>query len=201
MRFYGDIILSENKRQKRGIFMQKSKKTDLMKLCFAAMFAALICIGTVLIVIPVMGGGFVNFGDCFILVAAWTLGPYYGFAAGAIGSALADLFVGYAMYAPATFFIKGLIALTAAFAAHAISASSNRKLGYIIGATLGELVMIAGYYLYNATVMGYGFIGAALTLHYDAIQAVAGATMGCLLIAILEKTVLKKQFKNTKQKT
>lgn len=181
--------------------MAKNKKTNIMKLCFAAMFAALICVGTVLIVIPVMGGGFVNFGDCFILVAAWTLGPYYGFAAGAIGSALADLFVGYAMYAPATFVIKGLIALTAAFAARAISAKSgNKKLGYIIGAIAGELIMIAGYYLFNATVMGYGFIGAALTLHFDAIQAAAGAIMGCLLIAILEKTVLKKQFKSTKQK-
>ncbi len=182
--------------------MSTNPKTNILKLCFAAMFAALICIGTVLIVIPVMGGGFVNFGDCFILVAAWTLGPYYGFAAGAIGSALADLFAGYAMYAPATFAIKGLIALTAAFAAQAVSAKSgNKKLGYIIGAVLGELVMIGGYYLYNATVMGYGFIGAALTLHYDAIQATAGAAMGCLLIAILEKTALKKKLESTKQKT
>ncbi len=180
--------------------MAKNKKTNIMKLCFAAMFAALICVGTILIVIPVMGGGFVNFGDCFILVAAWTLGPYYGFAAGAIGSALADLFVGYAMYAPATFVIKGLIALTAAMTARAfINKKGSKRLGYIMGAIAGELVMIVGYYLYNATVMGYGFIGAALTLHYDAIQAGAGAVMGCLLIAILEKTVLKKQLLSTKQ--
>lgn len=180
--------------------MDKRKKTNIMKLCFAAMFAALICVGTVLIVIPVMGGGFVNFGDCFILVAAWTLGPYYGFAAGAIGSALADLFVGYAMYAPATFVIKGLIALTAAMTARAFSSKTNKKkLGYIAGAVAGELVMIVGYYLYNATVMGYGFIGAALTLHYDAIQAGAGAMMGCLLMAILSKTVLKKQLLSSKQ--
>ncbi len=180
--------------------MDKNKKTNIMKLCFAAMFAALICVGTVLIVIPVMGGGFVNFGDCFILVAAWTLGPYYGFAAGAIGSALADLFVGYAMYAPATFVIKGLIALTAAVTARAFSNKTNKKrLGYIVGAIAGELVMIVGYYLFNATIMGYGFIGAALTLHFDAIQAGAGAIIGCLLMAILEKTVLKKQLLSTKQ--
>lgn len=162
------------------------KKSKVKKLCAAAMFAALVCVGTVLIVIPVPMGGFVNFGDCFILVAAWTLGPFYGFAAGSIGSALADIFTGYAMYAPATFIIKGLIAVVAAISARAlVSKKGSKKLGYIIGAVLGELVMIAGYYLYNALVMGYGFYGAALTLHYDAIQAAAGVVMSFVLITII----------------
>ena len=45
-----------------------------------------------------------------ILLAAMVVGPL-AIPAAAIGSALADLFSGYALYAPATFAIKGLVAL------------------------------------------------------------------------------------------
>ena len=86
----------------------------LLMICMTAMFAALICVATMVIQIPSPLGGYVNFGDCFILVAAWVLGPVYGFAAGGIGSALADAFTGYAHYIPGTFVIKGLIAVMAA---------------------------------------------------------------------------------------
>ena len=41
-------------------------------------------------------------------------GPWYGFAAGGIGSMLADIFLGYAHYAPGTLVIKGVMALVAA---------------------------------------------------------------------------------------
>ena len=56
----------------------ETKKMRLLKLVFAAMFAALICVATMVIQIPSPMNGYVNFGDCFILVAAWVLGPVYG---------------------------------------------------------------------------------------------------------------------------
>lgn len=130
--------------------MSENKKNNLLKLCFAAMFAALVCVGTVLIVIPTPFGGYVNFGDCFILIAAWTLGPYYGFAAGGIGSMLADLFTGYALYAPATFIIKGLIGLVAGLIMLAFKKKNHRFLGYVTGAVAGELLMAVGYFLFEA---------------------------------------------------
>ncbi len=177
--------------------MQKSKKTDLMKLCFAAMFAALVCVGTVIIVIPTPFGGYVNFGDCFILVAAWTLGPYYGFAAGGIGSMLADLFTGYAMYAPATFIIKGLIGLVAGMIALIFKKKNHRFAGYVTGAVSGELIMAVGYFLFEAVFI-YGIEGALGAMPYNLVQAAAGAVIGCLLMCLLEKTVLKKQLISTK---
>ena len=87
----------------------KSEKTK--KLVFTAMFAALCCVATYLIVIPIPGGvGYVNLGDIFVLMAAWCLGGYGGIAAG-VGCALADLWSGYAVYAPATFVIKTCVAV------------------------------------------------------------------------------------------
>lgn len=44
--------------------------------------------------------GYVNLGDCAVLISAWMLGPLYGGAAAGIGSALADLLSGYAHLCP-----------------------------------------------------------------------------------------------------
>ena len=54
------------------------------------MFAALSCAATMVIQIPI-ATGYLNFGDSLCLLAGWILGPWYGFAAAGLGSALADL--------------------------------------------------------------------------------------------------------------
>ena len=89
------------------------KNPILRKTVFAALLAALVCAATMVITIPSPLGGFLNLGDGFVLLSGWLLGPLYGFAAGGIGSALADLFLGYPVYIPGTFVIKGLSALLA----------------------------------------------------------------------------------------
>lgn len=161
----------------------------LLKICVTAMFAALICVATMIIRIPSPIGGYVNFGDCFILVAAFVLGPYYGFAAGAIGSALADLFAGYMQYVPGTFFIKGLIALAAAFIAGAFFKKDNlRVVGYTLGAVVGEIIMVGGYYLFEATLLGYGFAGAFAGVFGNVVQGLFGVVLGVVLIVVLSKT-------------
>ena len=86
----------------------------IRKLVLAALLAALVCVATMVVQIPSPMQGYVNLGDCFVLLSGWLLGPWYGFAAGGIGSMLADLFLGYGHYAPGTFVIKGLVALIAA---------------------------------------------------------------------------------------
>ena len=80
-------------------------------LVLAALFAALTCVATMVIQIPSPMNGFVNLGDCFVLLAGWVLGPLYGSLAAGIGSALADMFTGYMHYAPGTFLIKAVMAL------------------------------------------------------------------------------------------
>lgn len=169
-------------------------KTKLFKLVFAAMFAALICVATMVIRIPSPLNGYVNFGDCFILVAAWVLGPVYGFAAGGIGSALADLFSGYAHYIPGTFFIKGLLALAAALIARAIleKAPRLRLLGYAAGAAVGETIMVFGYFGYAALLLGKGF-GAWASVPGNIAQGLFGLVAGTIIIQALSASgVLKK---------
>ncbi|MBI3998839.1 MAG: ECF transporter S component, partial [Armatimonadetes bacterium] len=52
--------------------------------------------------------GFFNLGEAAVYTAAILFGPAIGAVAGGIGSALADLTLGYAQYAPFTLVIKGL---------------------------------------------------------------------------------------------
>lgn len=173
-----------------------TKENHLLKLCVAGMFAALICVATMLIQIPSPLNGYVNFGDCFILIAAWVLGPVYGFAAGGIGSALADLFTGYAHYIPGTFVIKGLIAVAAALIAHAFIKRSERLrfAGYITGSVAGELIMVGGYYLYAALLLGKSFEGALASVPGNLVQGAFGIVCGVIIIGVIAKTKVLSRF-------
>ena len=87
--------------------------TRTKKIVMAALMAALACVATMIIKIPSPLKGYLNLGDCIVLVSGWMLSPTYGFLAAGLGSALADVFSGYVTYAPATFVIKGVMALVA----------------------------------------------------------------------------------------
>lgn len=176
--------------------MNSEKKETLLKICTAAMFAALICVATMIIQIPSPLGGYLNFGDCFILVAAWVLGPVYGFAAGGIGSALADLFTGYVHYVPGTFIIKGLIAVAAALIVRALMKKSEklRLPGFILGAIAGEVIMVGGYYLYAAVCLGKGFLVAFDSVFGNVIQGIFGAVLGVVIIQVIAKTKVLRKF-------
>ncbi len=152
--------------------MSDMKQDKLVKLVLAAIFAALSCVATMLISIPMPAtNGYINLGDGAVLLGAFLLGPGYGAAAGALGSMLADLLLGYAVYAPGTLLIKGLMALCAALV---LGALKNKPLaGSVVGGLTGELVMVFGYFLYESTVLGYG-LAAAASIPGNGIQGLVG---------------------------
>ena len=86
-------------------------KTRTQKIVMASLLASLVCVATMVIKVP-MPYGYANLGDSIVLLAGWVLSPLYGFLASAIGSVLADILSGFALYAPATFIIKGLMAVS-----------------------------------------------------------------------------------------
>ena len=74
---------------------------------------ALVCVSTYALAFPLPIGGYFNVGDVFVLLAGWLLGPWYGAVAAGLGASLADVFLGYTVYAPATFLLKGGVAILA----------------------------------------------------------------------------------------
>ena len=157
------------------------------------MFAALVCVATMLIKIPSPLKGYINLGDGIVLLAAWVLPLPYGIVAAGLGSALADLFSGYVVYAPATFVIKALMAVMAYFCYKLFAKKLNSTLSRIFSAILAETVMILGYFLFEGIL--YGFVPSLVNIPANAVQAVAGIIIGVVLITVFEKQNIIKLLK------
>ena len=166
--------------------MTNQNKTK--KIVLSALLASLVCIATMLIKIPSPLKGYLNLGDCVVLLSGWVLSPVYGFLTAGIGSALADIFSGYIIYAPATFVIKGLMALAAYFVYRLLSKKSGYIVSRIISGTLAEIIMVGGYFVFEGFL--YGFIPSLVNIPANAMQGVAGLILGILLVRIFEKSKL-----------
>ena len=146
------------------------KNLSVKRLTFAGLMAALICVLTMFPHIPIpAGSGYIHLGDGMILLAAMLLGPL-SIPAAAVGSMLADLFSGFALYAPATFVIKGLVALAAW-----LLYRKGHILRTVIAFTAAEAVMVAGYFCFEWFVAREY---AVVDILGNSIQGVSGAALG-----------------------
>ena len=162
-------------------------ETKTKKLVTAALFAALACVATMIIKFPSPLKGYLNIGDCIVLLCGWMLSPVYGFVAAGLGSGLADLLSGYLVYAPATFIIKGLMALIACYTFKLILKSLGHNLpARIVSGILAEIIMVLGYYVFEGFM--YGFIASAVNIPANAIQGIVGLILGTILIKAFEKS-------------
>ncbi len=160
-------------------------KTKTQKIVIASMLAALCCVATMIIKIPSPLKGYLNLGDCVVLLSGWLLPPAYGFAAAGVGSALADAFSGYLIYAPATFIIKGIMALLAYFCFKGMHNKLGTTPSRIIGGALAEIEMILGYFVFEGFM--YGFAPSLVNIPANSIQGIAGLIIGLILVRIFEK--------------
>lgn len=160
--------------------------TSTKEIVMAALMAALACVATMIIKIPSPLKGYLNLGDCIVLVAGWTLSPTYGFLAAGLGSALADIFSGYVTYAPATFVIKGLMALIAFYVFKLLHKKLGNLPSRIISGVAAELMMILGYFVFEGFL--YGFIPSVVNIPANGVQGIAGLIIGIMLMKIFEKS-------------
>ena len=152
------------------------------KLVFASLMAALICIATMVIKIPVPAtGGYVNLGDGIIILAGVILGPVYGGLASAIGSGLADIFSGYMTYFLPTFIIKGLMGV---YVGYAVKKATIRNV--ILAGIIAEIIMVGGYFIAESVFLGYG-LGALGAVFPNTIQGLSGIVISALLLPITQK--------------
>ena len=89
------------------------------------------------------------------------------------------------IYAPATFAIKGLMALVA-FATFRLWSKRIGKLpSRLLGGVLAEIVMVMGYFVFEGFM--YGFIPSAVNIPTNAAQGVAGLLLGIVLVKVFER--------------
>ena len=156
----------------------------------AAVLAALACVATMVIQIPSPMNGYVNLGDCFVLLSGWLLGPWWGAAAGGIGSMLADLLLGYGHYAPGTLVIKGLMALVGALV---FKAMGKKSAAALVSGVVSEVIMVVGYFGYAGLLLGKG-IGAAASIPGNLVQGAVGLVAGFLLLQVARRTHLEEKL-------
>ncbi len=144
----------------------------------AAVLAALACVATMVVQIPSPMNGYVNLGDCFVLLSGWLLGPWWGAAAGGIG-----------FHAGGS--AAGLRPLCAGYAGHQGPDGAGGRTGlqglrpqehsHVVSGVVSEVIMVAGYFGYAALLLGKG-IGAAASIPGNLVQGAVGLVIGLLLL-------------------
>ena len=148
-------------------------------LVLTAVLIALATLFTMYTKIPVPGiRGYFNVGDVVIMTSALLLGRKYGAYIGAIGPALADLFLGYAVFVPITFVVKGI-------EGYLVGTVYNHKASALVATIVGGIVIVAGYFIAEYFVFDPGVAIAGIVT--NTIKAVMSVIISMILYAILRK--------------
>lgn len=130
-------------------------KVGTKEASLAVIFTALVTLATssFSLYIPATRG-FFNLGEVMVYTSALIGGPIVGFIAGGLGSALADLLLGYTQFAPGTFVIKGVegfIVGLYALVERSVTVSKrvSRGLALILVILLSSLVYLIGVSSYT----------------------------------------------------
>ena len=145
-----------------------------------AVMSALVTVGTLIVQIPNGMGGYFNVGDVMIFVAALTFNPFVGGVAGGLGSALADIMLGFAPFAPFTLVIKGFEGLIA-------SLIKNKKSLYrdIFAVIVAGAEVVGGYFLDEVLLWGLG--GALAEVLPKIAQIAIGGIIGIPIALVLRR--------------
>lgn len=160
---------------------------NIRKITLSALLASLTFVFTRFFAIPTAIGGSINVGDAIVLLNGIILGPLYGAISAAIGSSLADLLSPFAIYTPATFIIKGLVAIVVATLFKQLK-NIGLKANIIISSIIAEIVMILGYFIFEAYILEFGVIVAGYEIINNLLQAGSSIVIATIMYISLSKS-------------
>ncbi len=165
------------------------KRISNQKLTITALFAAIICVTTMFIKIPIPAtNGYIHPGDGFVILSGAVLGPLAGAVASGIGGAAADLFGGYVVYAPVTFVIKAVMAYVVGRLIRKVKVENgNVKAAMVIGALLSVAINVLGYFAYEWILYGKA---AIVSVFWNLIQGASGVVIFFALYPAVKKVYL-----------
>ena len=133
----------------------KLNNLDTRSLSFLALFIAFVAVATYLH-IPGPSSSYFNLGEVAIYTIALTFGAKAGGITGGIGSSMIDIILGYSIWAPFTFVIKGLEGY---IVGKIVNQDENKKVDRKIFAIIvGGNVMILGYALAKAFLLSWAVV-------------------------------------------
>ncbi|MBQ9014557.1 MAG: ECF transporter S component [Firmicutes bacterium] len=172
------------------------RNEKITKITETALFIALVFLGVFLFKFP-LPFGYMHLGDCMIFLAVLILGGKRAALAGGIGAALADVVSGYTIWALPTFACKAALALVMGLIlSHKVFGLSG-KAAWLVGGIAGGIVQSIGYLIFWFVLFGKAAMIAALVPLLA--QTGLGIAIAFLLAAALEKTALRKYFREAVQ--
>lgn len=175
-----------------------------LKISLGALMTALVTVATMILSIPIpQTSGYFNFGDSMIFITAILLGAYVGGFAGGFGAGLADLLLGYTVYAPITLIVKGLEGLLVGFIYQMLKTRNKegKKFFYkIVAVICGAIIMVAGYFFAEFFILGLGWAAAA-ELIPNLLQVGLGGVVAVPIAELLEKIPILESLNELKSET
>ncbi|KAB3531638.1 ECF transporter S component [Alkaliphilus pronyensis] len=163
------------------------RNESLQNLTIIGLLTALIAVSTMIITIPIPATeGFIHLGDSMIFLAAILFGSKKAGLSAGIGSAMADVLLGYTHWALPTLIIKGLMG----YGVGVIANQENDNIlntRNIIALTFGALCMVTGYFFTGAALKG-SFAVALASVPANLIQGFGGAILFLPLGIALKRT-------------
>lgn len=127
------------------------KSKDTQRIVMSGMFIALVT-ATTFINIPYPGsaGGLMHLGTLMLFIIALKFGKYYGAISGGIGMAIFDIIGGWMSWAPGTLVVRLIMGFVVGWIAQSKLGQGQNAFKNVLAIIAGGLVMIIGYYLYEA---------------------------------------------------
>src|SRR6056297_2195395 len=143
------------------------KEAGARIIAYLALFIAFTAVGTYFH-IPGPSSSYFNLGEVSIYIIALVFGSRAGGIAGGIGSALMDIFLGFALWAPFTFIIKALEGFIVGKLAKEGDLKSN-----IFAIIVGGNIMVAGYAITKGFLISWPAVIPEIGIDYA--QMIIGA--------------------------
>ncbi|MCE4600498.1 MAG: ECF transporter S component [Desulfurococcales archaeon] len=170
----------------------RSEESWIRIAVYSAVFAALVFAATLIAVSTPVTEGYFNLGESMVYTAAILGGPVIGGIAGGVGSAMADLYLGYSHYAPGTLVIKGVEGFLVGWIYYRLSRLDKRvlrRLALPLALLVGGAIIVAGAVLYGAIYGGdtvLEFWGRSIEFSIPLwAWALAGLAVGLLILYIV----------------
>lgn len=193
-------MIETNKHTSGSSRSEKSDNTLIF--VTTAMMTAMVMIATTFFKIP-NAMGYIHLGDGFVLLAAIILPKKYACFAGGVGAGLADIYGGYAVWAPWTLVIKIVMVLIVQLFFDFLTkrASNGKHIAKIAGIPFAELFAyvlavlwtVSGYYIAQGFISG-NWIAPVADVPGNVLQAAVGSVIAILVSITLGKTALGRSF-------
>lgn len=168
---------------------KERSKFSTKDLVETALLTTLVFVATAFINIrlPILSsGGLVHLGNVILFAAAILFGKKKGAIAGAVGMAIFDLSSGWALWAPFTFIVRGIMGYIVGAIAYSNNKNGDSFLFNVLAVIASGICMIIGYYITEVILYG-NLLTPIASIPGNITQLAVGLVLGLPLAKILKR--------------